>query len=272
VTEPPPASYDPRRFRSTVPYYWRYRLPYPDSLIARVTQIVGLDPGDRVMDLGCGPGLLAIPFARAGMDVVAVDPEPEMLEAARSAAREAGVRLDLREGSSFDLPADARPYKLVVMGRAFHWMDGSLTLSALNQRVSFGGALAFFDDDHPRTVENSWRFALRDIADKFGRSQSHHIVQAKSREFRSRHALLMESAFCHLEGTSAFVRRQIATDEVVGLAFSLSTTSPERLGERTQAFEDELRRALAEISPEGRFTEIAELSALIAKRPTPRRR
>ena len=132
-------TYDPRRFRTTVPYYSRYRLPYPDSLIARVTEIVGLKPGDRVMDLGCGPGLLAIPFARMGMRVVGIDPEPDMLEAARTAASEAGVELDLRTGSSFDLPTDDKLFNLIVMGRSFHWMDGSATLLALDKRVARGG-------------------------------------------------------------------------------------------------------------------------------------
>jgi len=262
----PPATYDPRRFRTTVPYYWRYRLPYPESLIARVIAIVGLNPGDRVMDLGCGPGLLAIPFARAGMQVTAVDPEPDMLEAARSAARDVRVDLDLRRGSSFDLPSDSESFRLITMGRAFHWMDGAATLSALNTRVADEGALAFFDDDHPRTTENAWRFALRDLANRYGRNQSHHIVQANRPEFRSHHALLLDSAFNRLDGISAFVRREVTADEIVGLAFSLSTTSPEKLGDRAKAFEDELRLALAEISPAGRFTEIAELTALVAKR------
>src|SRR5262245_1445741 len=161
------------------------------------------------------------------MHVVAVDPEPEMLAAAQTAADAAGVRLDLREGSSFDLPGGEDPFNLVAMGRAFHWMDGPATLSALGECVTIGGALSCFDDDHPRTAENAWRFALRDIANKFGRSQSHHIVQANSPEFRSHHSLLLDSAFRRLEGISEFVRREITADEIVGLAFSLSTTSPE---------------------------------------------
>ena len=263
----PPDSYDPRRFRTTVAYYSRFRLPYPESLIARVIEIVRLKPGDRVMDLGCGPGFLAIPFAKAGIQVTAVDPEPEMLRSAQAAAHEANVTLDLRQGSSFDLPCDGEAFNLVVMGRAFHWMDGSATLSALDKHVVRDGALAFFDDDHPRTAENAWRFALRDIANKFGRSQSHHIVEANKPNFRSHHALLLDSAFCRLQGTSAFVHRNLTADEIIGLAFSLSTTSRKRLGEHAAAFEAELRAALDEISPEGRFTEIAELTALIARRP-----
>ncbi len=71
---PDEPSFEPHRFRSTVPYYARYRLSYPDLLIRRVAALVGLKPGDLVLDLGCGPGFLAVPFARAGMAVTAVDP------------------------------------------------------------------------------------------------------------------------------------------------------------------------------------------------------
>src|SRR6185503_11262660 len=97
-------SFNPRRFRSTVPFYARYRLGYPDSLIARVAAFVGLRAGDTVMDLGCGPGLLAVPFAKLGMRVTAVDPEPDMVEACRAAAAEAGVAIEVRQGSSYALP------------------------------------------------------------------------------------------------------------------------------------------------------------------------
>jgi len=128
----PPEGFKPRRFRTNVPFYARYRLPYPETLIARAAVAAGLRAGDQVMDLGCGPGLLAIPFARLGMAVTAVDPEPEMIEACRAAAGEAGVMLDLRIGSSYDLPPGS--FRLVTMGRSFHWMDREATLVALDKR------------------------------------------------------------------------------------------------------------------------------------------
>jgi hypothetical protein len=56
----PLQTYDPRRFRTTVPYYTRYRLGYPPALVDRVSQIAGLGRGDSVMDLGCGPGARSI--------------------------------------------------------------------------------------------------------------------------------------------------------------------------------------------------------------------
>ncbi len=263
----PPDSYNPRRFRSTVPFYQRYRLGYPDSLIKRVNALVGLAPGDPVMDLGCGTGLLAVPFARLGMKVTAVDPEPEMLEATREAARLAGVVLDIRQGSSYELPTGAGPFRLVTMGRSFHWMDREATLAALEGIVAPNGSLAFFDDDHPNTKENVWRRRLRDIGVKYGRNESPHLVAARREDFRSHHSLLLDSAFSRLQGLSEFVVREMTAEEIVGLAFSLSTSSQEKLGEKTQAFEADLRAALAELSPQGRFEEIAEMTALVARRP-----
>jgi len=262
----PPETYDPRRFRTTVPYYARYRLGYPPALIERVNQIAGLKPGDPVMDLGCGPGLLAIPFAQAGMKVTAVDPEPEMLEAADNAAREAGVAIDVRAGSSFDLPAGIGSFRLVTMGRSFHWMDREATLKALDSLITGDGAVALFHDEHPRTAENAWRRALRDIANRYGREASPHVQATERPDYRKHESLLFDSPFNRLEHAGIFIKREIGADEIVGLAFSLSTTAPQKLGERAPQFEAELRAALAELSPSGRFTEIAEMLALVARR------
>jgi SAM-dependent methyltransferase len=262
----PSADFNPRRFRTTVPYYARYRLPYPELLIRRAIERVGLVPGDSVMDLGCGPGLLAIPFARAGMKVTAIDPEPEMLAQARAAAEAAEVAIDVRQGSSFELPPGIGPFKLVTMGRAFHWMDRQATLKTLDGLVSADGAVGFFDDDHPDTMENAWRRALRDVGNRYGREDTAHLRGKKRPDYRCRESLLLDSAFSAIEACVVFIRREITVDEILGLAFSLSTSSPEALGERLPEFERELRAALAELSPEGKFTEIAQLEAQIAKR------
>jgi SAM-dependent methyltransferase len=262
-----PSSFEPRRFRANVPYYARYRLGYPDSLIARVAAVVGLKAGEPVMDLGCGPGLLAIPFAQAGMAVTAVDPEPEMLSVLRTAADEAGVTVDVREGSSFAMPADIGRFKLVTMGRSFHWMDRTATLEMLDGCIVHDGALALFHDTHPRTAENRWRRVLHDISNAYGRAHSPHVQASESPDYRAHEAILLESAFSDVERVGVFIRRELSVDDIVGLAFSLSTTSPEKLGERAVTFEHELRSELAPLSPDGRFVEIAEMTAIIARRP-----
>jgi SAM-dependent methyltransferase len=198
--------------------------------------------------------------------VTAVDPEPDMLEAARAAADTEGVALDLRKGSSFALPDDLGPIKLVTIGRAFHWMDREQTLRDLDRLVTPTGAIALFDDSHPKTVENAWRKALRDIRDRYGHSASPHMKEQASPTYRRHESILFSSPFCEIERAGVIIRREITADEIVGLAFTLSTTSPEKLGDRAEEFERELRAELSNISPSGRFTEIAEMTALVARR------
>lgn len=64
---------------------------------------LGLKPGDRVLDLGCGAGRHAIELAIRGYEVVGVDVSFTMLEEARKRAAEAGVQLVLLELNLRDL-------------------------------------------------------------------------------------------------------------------------------------------------------------------------
>jgi len=74
------ASLSERRFRSAAQYYLAGR-PFYSSLLIR--RVVGLNATHRVLDLGCGPGQLAAAFGPFVGEVIALDPEPEMLEIAR---------------------------------------------------------------------------------------------------------------------------------------------------------------------------------------------
>ena len=262
-----PVPYEPRRFESAVPYYERYRLGYPERLIGRVVALLGLKAQDPVLDLGSGPGSLAVPFARKGLRVTAADPEPRMLAAAGEAAAAAGVALRLWQGGSYDLDESMGPYRLVTIGRAFHWMDRLSTLAMLDRIVTRDGALALFHDAHPVLPENRWFKTLCKIGDKYGRQSHAHIAERKKLGHRRYEPFLYQSAFTELDGLSVTIRKPITLDEIVGRAFSLSTTSPEKLGPRAQAFEAELREALSDLSPSGHFTEIAEMVALVARRP-----
>ena len=67
---------------------------------------LGLQSGQTVLDLPCGHGRHSIEFARRGLRVVGVDLNEEPLEKAYWAAREAGVKVDLRRvDMSADIPA-----------------------------------------------------------------------------------------------------------------------------------------------------------------------
>jgi len=69
--------------------------------------------GLRVLDVGCGGGLLAERFSRTGAQVTGMDPSGPSLEAARAHAREQGLEIDYRQGVAEELPFPDGTFDLV---------------------------------------------------------------------------------------------------------------------------------------------------------------
>ena len=106
-----------------------------------------------MLDLGCGPGMLAGAFAPLAGEVVAMDPEPEMLRIAEAEFGGAG-RISFVRGSSFDLSPALGRFRLVTMGRSFQWMDRAETLRRLDGMIEPGGAVALFNSGHRDAPDN----------------------------------------------------------------------------------------------------------------------
>ena len=248
-----------RRFRSTVPFYVQARLRYPPELLAAVGRLLGLDGRGRLLDLGCGPGFLAIGLADHFAEVVGMDPEPDMVAAARAAGQAAGVEVHWVLGSSGDLGPHLGRFRVVTMGRSFHWMDREETLQALDVLVEPDGAVCLFGDRHPDRPENAWCRAWEELRHRYGERrpggdrESHEVV-------------LRRSPFPVVRRIGHVYCRQTSIDEIVTRTLSMSTTSPAVLGPARPAFEAELRGALAAAAVDGLLPEVIEAEALVATR------
>ena len=62
--------------RGQPPYYARGRLPYPPEVADALSVELALDGTGRLLDVGCGPGSLALLLAPLFRDVVGLDPDP----------------------------------------------------------------------------------------------------------------------------------------------------------------------------------------------------
>lgn len=122
------------------------RLAYLRDTIA---QQFGRDPrsarplaGLRVLDIGCGGGLLSEPVARMGAEVVGADPSERNIGIASTHARESGVSVDYRAVTAEALKAAGETFDVVLnMEVVEHVADVEFFLSTCARMVRPGGLM-----------------------------------------------------------------------------------------------------------------------------------
>lgn len=259
-----PLPFEPRRFRTAARHYLTGRPPYSPRLIRRVAELTSLPIDARVLDLGCGPGILAAAFAPFVAEVLAVDPEPEMLRIARETFGDVG-NIRFLQGSSYDLSPEFGRFQLVTMGRSFHWMDRPETLRRLDSMIQPGGAVALFDSEHRNVPDNRWHAPYSALVRQYGEDDPINPLRRGGTWVRHE-AILLDSAFCVLENIGVVERRRVTIAQLIDRAFSRSSTAPERLGSATEKLASEIDALLREFAPVGELTEVVETSALIGFR------
>lgn len=265
--------YDPTElFASTAPYYARYRSGYPPELFTELVDRFGLDGTQTVLDLGCGTGQLAIPLARHVAQVIAVDPEPTMLDEGRRLADERGLaNIVWRHGDAHHLDElDLPTLDLVTMGASFHWTDRDTLLATLDTLVADHGAVIVTSGGAPgEHTPPPWTDTITDIRTRY-LGPARRAGSGTYTHPEERHAeVLARNPFNHIDTVEWTWQLPRDLDSVVGLQFSFSYSAPAQFGdEDTRArFEQDLREALSTQFPGGDFTETIRTEALIATRP-----
>ncbi len=123
------------RFSATVEDYRRFRPSYPKALIDWITKTAGITAPARVLDVGCGTGIVSRLFTERGFQVVGVDPNADMLAVA---CAEGGGAAFIRARAEATGLADGT-CDLAVAGQAYHWFDlASAHLPAVARMIRFG--------------------------------------------------------------------------------------------------------------------------------------
>ncbi|HKU99905.1 MAG TPA: class I SAM-dependent methyltransferase [Vineibacter sp.] len=260
-----PIPFEPHRFQSAAAHYLAGRPAYAPRLIERVAALCGLRKTDRVLDLGSGPGQLAVAFAPLVSAVVAMDPEPEMLSIAAEAATAAGVEVAFVNGSSYDLAPSHGRFRLVVIGRAFHWMDRIDTLRRLDAMIEPDGAVVLFGHKHPKVPDNAWIDAYDTLIERYAGDDLKRSLH-RSPDWIRHEAVLLDSPFNQLEVAGVIERRQTAVETLVERALSMSITSRGKIGEKADELGQAIREAMTVHARNGMVIEVIQSDALVAWR------
>lgn len=127
-----------------------WRLMGGDRVRAAFVRDAGLAAPERILDVGCGTGSLAVQIAETlpGTRVTALDPDPKALARATEKARKAGVEVDWRQGFGDHLPFESASFDRVVSSFMFHHLDPAVKrgmLAEVRRVLVPGGELHLVD-------------------------------------------------------------------------------------------------------------------------------
>ena len=122
------------------------RLHYITSQIAAEYERNLTDPlpfaGLRILDIGCGGGLLSEPMARLGAEVVGADSAPRNIPVAQLHAEQSGLKIDYRNVTAKALAADGGRFDIVLnMEVVEHVADPLAYLTACHDLLKPGGLM-----------------------------------------------------------------------------------------------------------------------------------
>ncbi len=135
--------------------------------LARFVAFAEVPAGARVLDAGCGPGLVAEAFLAAGCEVLGVDLSAEMIRRAEARCARLGARARFEQRSLFDV-APAAPLDAALSRNVLHHVEDARAFVARQAAlVRPGGAVLAFDlTGDPDPAGQAWAHAIERDRDR----------------------------------------------------------------------------------------------------------
>ncbi|WP_454624965.1 class I SAM-dependent methyltransferase [Bradyrhizobium cenepequi] len=248
------------RFATTVALYEKFRPPYPVEFFGSVAQRLRLGKEHALIDLGTGPGLLALGLAPYVGRIVGVDPEPAMLAATRRAAVRAKKAVTLIESKAETLPSNVGRFDVVTIGRALHWMDRDGIAVLFERLVAPDGTILVCSSNSAGDGRNPWLDEYnkaRRFWSELGAGERHH---------RQVGAVLQPTRFHVTDTITVETTRQVSVSDLARRVLTFSSSSPAVLGNKAEPMLRDVEQRLLPLSCEGFLTETVVSTAQVAKR------
>ncbi|MGH2584587.1 MAG: class I SAM-dependent methyltransferase, partial [Dehalococcoidia bacterium] len=246
--------WDETLFQGSAAYYERGRIPYAAGLADAIAAALGLDGRGRLIDVGCGPGTIALRLAHLFEEIVGVDADAEMVaEAERQAALRGIGNARWVRALAEELPAGLGSFRAATFAQSFHWMERDRVAAAIFAMLEPGGA--FIQVNAPTlnakpAAADVFPYPLPPYTAVQELERGYLGPERRAGQGVLRYgtpdgeaAVLARAGFDNPEVLqvpgSAFVVRSI--DDLVAARFSMSGSAPHLFGVRLPAFEAELR-------------------------------
>lgn len=266
--------WDAKLYEGSSAYYARGRFPYPPEMAAALRDELALDGNGRLIDVGCGPGSVALLLAPLFEEVVGVDPDPGMIAEANTEA----AQQEVRNARWVEMPAEALPgdlgsFRVATFAQSFHWMDRTKVATTVRGMLETGGAWVHVNatthqgvgdvDDLP--LPSPPRAEIGNLIHEYlgpiRRAGNKTLPEGTP---SGEDAVMVAAGFSEPRRvTVAGHTYERSEDEVVASVFSLSWAAPHLFSDRVGEFEAELRRLLRRASTGGRFAERAREIELV---------
>jgi SAM-dependent methyltransferase len=247
------------RFETTVPLYAELRPPYPAEFFRTVAAKLGFSKQDALIDLGTGPGLLALGFAPYVGRITGVDPEPAMLGVARQAAEQRNQDFSLIEGKAEALPDDIGRFDVVTVGRALHWMDRDAMAALLPRLITPHGAIVICSSGSAADGRNPWLERYNE-ARRFWSGQG-----GGGRHREALAAVLAGTRLKLIEEIAVESSHEVSVSDLARRVLTFSTSSPAILGDKAEAMLSDVGEHLLPLSRDGVLTEIVISTARVVR-------
>lgn len=129
------------RFSSRVENYVRFRPGYPPEVVALLENSVPLSDSSVIADIGSGTGISSEMFLKKGYQVMGVEPNDAMREAAERLLS-AYPSFHSIKGKAQETTLDEHSVDLITAAQAFHWFDTPETRSEFTRILKPGGKIA----------------------------------------------------------------------------------------------------------------------------------
>jgi SAM-dependent methyltransferase len=272
-------AWDESVFQGTAGYYRQGRKPYAPALADALAEHLCLDGAGRLLDVGCGPGTVALFFAHLFESVVGLDSDPGMVaEAKRAAAEQQVDTASWVQRRAEELPASLGTFRVISFGQSFHWMDRPLVAAAVRRMIEARGAVVQVDlwhqhppghepasGPHPGIPEEEIDEMRRRWLGPDRRAGQGFRNTSPDKEDE----IFQRAGFAPEEVVVVPDRRVLerSADDVVAWVLSTSSTAPHLFGDRLGDFVSELRSLLLDVSPEGSFSVALSDNRLRIRRP-----